>query len=473
MFDVALRYAVTIATASRPLVVMACAAGLLVPVLAGADSWYVNPQGGDAATISEAVQLAADGDTILIAPGTYNDAVYTTKGLHFWGDEGGEVVWDAEADNSALYIENASEVSVRGITFTGDDTDGCPGLVMDENAGIVEVHDCTFRDMNAGWSGGAAFLKNQQTDLRSCTFRNITTNGTSQYAGGAVYLCTTSPCSYVIDCTFENCSLPGMGGALDVLSADGVSPVHIESCSFVGCTAENGGALFAYAGPITVTGCLFENNEATLDGGALGHWIKSLEIQDCIFRNNRCGNQGGAIYTPSLEDEVLIHHNLFWDNHADDGGALYTVAVLASLDMNTFFRNSASTRGAAISANGTQTQITRCILTESDETEALYCGVEPTISCCDFWLNFAGHTSGCADPFATPSNAQSDPMICNWHTEEFGVASGSVCAAGNLPSGCTGQIGAYGVGCASTPVRSVSWGEMRSLFRPPAAEAMR
>lgn len=463
-----LRFTSTMAPTSRLLITSACVAGLLVPVLAGADSWYVNPEGGDAATIAGAVQLAADGDTILIAPGTYSNAVYTTKGLHFWADEGGEVVMDAEPDGFALYIENASEVSVRGITFTGDDPDGTAGLVMDQNSGIVEVHDCVFRDMNAGWSGGAAFLKNQQTDLRNCTFRNITTNGTSQYSGGAVYLSTTAPCSYVIDCTFENCSLPGLGGALDVMSADGTSPVHVESCSFVACTGENGGALYAYAGPITVTGCTFENNEATQDGGAIGHWAKSLEIENCTFRNNRCGDEGGAIYTPSLDGEVSIHHNLFWDNHANDGGAVYTKALLTNLDANTFFRNSATTRGAALSANNGQVGLTRCILTESDESEALYCGVGPTISCCDFWLNFVGHTSGCSDPFASPSNVQSDPMICNWHAEAFGVASGSVCAAGNLPTGCSGQIGAFGIGCAATPVESATWGKMRSLFRPPA-----
>ncbi len=439
--------------------------GCILTPAASAGTWHVDPGGaGDVLSIQAAVNAAVDGDTILIAPGQYAEGIGTTKGLHFRADAGGDVLWETEPGMACLYISDAPEASVHGIHFAGDVSGATAGLALFRNGGIVEVHDCVFENMTASWSGGGAFLSNQQTDMRRCVFRNITNNAGPDHRGGAVHVYSSEPASYIVDCTFENCNFNGRGGGLSVTSQSAAAHVYVEGCVFRNCTGERGGALSVYSGPATITGCAFEDNTATLNGGGIDHFYQFLEVQDCIFQGNVAASQGGALITADTGAEALIHDNLFWDNQAPEGGAVFCMANLVSLDRNTFFRNRATLLGAALAVTQGAVDIQRCIITESDGAAALHCTVEPTIGCCDFWLNFSGHSSGCSNFLGTAGNIESDPMLCNWHTADFQVAASSACASGNLPAGCAGQIGAYGVGCAVTPIHSVTWGQMRTLF---------
>ena len=56
------------------------------PFDAGADPPLRVGGGGDFATIGEAVAAARDGDTILVAPGTYDESVTVTKDITIRGD---------------------------------------------------------------------------------------------------------------------------------------------------------------------------------------------------------------------------------------------------------------------------------------------------------------------------------------------------------------------------------------------------
>ena len=61
-----------------------------------------------------------------------------------------------------------------------------------------------------------------------------------------------------------------------------------------------------------------------------------------------------------------------------------------------------------------------------------------------------------------------DPLFC-WPdpetTTEWTLHGDSPCVP---PQSECGLIGAWGVGCGSTPTQSSTWGAVKALFKPPA-----
>ncbi|MBN2099805.1 MAG: right-handed parallel beta-helix repeat-containing protein [Dehalococcoidia bacterium] len=123
-----------------------------------ATTWYVDDSGGaDFTTIQAAVSAAANGDTIMVAAGTYTEAVSTSKTLTFKGARfgvdaryrtGAESIWVVPSPDtpSALHATTATgAIIVDGFKFIGG-----PACVSLERAtavfnnNIVEVPaDCT------------------------------------------------------------------------------------------------------------------------------------------------------------------------------------------------------------------------------------------------------------------------------------------------------------------------------------------
>ncbi|HEX04006.1 MAG TPA: hypothetical protein ENH10_02480, partial [Bacteroidetes bacterium] len=77
------------------------------------------------------------------------------------------------------------------------------------------------------------------------------------------------------------------------------SNIEIDSCEFIGNTAENGGAIRAHGGMTTVKRTLFTGNSATQNGGVLstgGNNGTHAQISHCVLANNSAESQGSALY---------------------------------------------------------------------------------------------------------------------------------------------------------------------------------
>jgi len=76
--------------------------------------------GGDFAKPSQAVASVHSGDTVVIAPGTYEDCVIWPKNIRGLTIEGnGAVITGRPCAGKALFVIAASDVTVRGLTFRG------------------------------------------------------------------------------------------------------------------------------------------------------------------------------------------------------------------------------------------------------------------------------------------------------------------------------------------------------------------
>lgn len=127
---------------------------------------------------------------------------------------------------------------------------------------------------------------------------------------------------------------------------NGTSPT-IQNCSFLLCQAlvEGGGLYCANAtpGPLVLS-CTFQNNTA-VNGGAIFGAACDLEVERCIFDNNASNDNGGAIWLSNTPNLVTVCNSGFFGNSADRGAAVFTTAISAELNWNTFADNNATIEG--------------------------------------------------------------------------------------------------------------------------------
>ncbi len=417
--------------------------------------------GGHALTITLGADMAADGDTLLIYPGVYGEAVSITTGLHFVADGPG-VIWDADAATPCLIITTAPEASVHGIEFVGGSGTDANGIVLDTIGGIVSIHNCTFTNMIGSWGGGAYYSRAAVIDMFGCTFTNCHGTGGTGLNGGAAYIWSDTSGSLITNCTFSGCSTQGMGGGIYVT---GDNDITLQDCVFEGCTAALGGGLGVSADPAMVIDCSFVDNYATQTGGAVFAPMERLIMEGSTLRNNVAETEGGGISMANGTSSCVIHHNLFHGNSGVEGGAIFSAAMTLTSSYNTFFANEAPSLGSGVYVYLGAADFQSDIFCRHSGVAAIFAVSAPTIGCCVFWDNFGGNAGSYGNPVGSNDCVEADPQFCDWSSENFELASTSPCVPANSPSACNSEpIGAFGEGCTLTPTYKVTWGQIFTLF---------
>jgi predicted outer membrane repeat protein len=419
----------------------------IVPLLASAATLRVDcGGGGDYLTIGEAVAVTSPGDTILIAPGTYtgpsNRNIELPHGLRLASEAApGATVVDCESAGRAFLIRRAG-VTVRGLTFTG------------------------------GWAD----------------------------EGGAFWIGAVAPT--IVDCEFlENGA--EIGGAL--YCARGSAP-DVESCAFVGNTADSyGGAIYFRGSRPVFYECEFEENAAGVNGGALSMKQDTLAwLMDCAFRQN-AAPAGGAIYIGNQStwwweeegERTTVGFSTFSENEAEQGGAVFVNArSYAEFIWCTLVRNSATWGGAFYGVTDSygavfvqsstlvgnaarygggvctagwfwnpewsEFRISRSIIAMSERGSAI-CRLEDSYSFADYSISY-GNPGGDA-LYAGDLNIYGDPLFCGFHADDFSLCENSQARPENNPWGVLMGSSSMSCGPCDSPVRELSWGEIKAMYR--------
>ncbi len=253
--------------------------------------------------IQEGIDAGSDGDTVLVADGTYTGA--GNKNLDFDGRaitvrslSGAEsCVIDCEGDGRGFrFHSNEGPTSViRGFTITR-------GAINGNGAGIYclfsspTVLDCKFvGNTVGGWfesgAGGGMYNAASSPTVINCTFiGNSGPNLFGESYGGAIYnwlICHLT----VINCTF-NGNTAGVGGGICNVGSNAT----VVNCTFTGNTATatnfgGGGGIFNN-GPtpssvLTVINCTFSGNSAIVEGGGmLNVYFCTSNMANCVFWDN-------------------------------------------------------------------------------------------------------------------------------------------------------------------------------------------
>jgi predicted outer membrane repeat protein len=229
---------------------------------------------GDHDTIQAAINAAADGDRVLVGPGTWTERLTIRKKTLSLIAESGQddTIIDASGTGRqpGLTIKDCPSTDTRvvGFTFTGGkgsnviprgEVQGGGILVVDSSPTII---NCTFRSNHAqyGCGGGGSILGGHPTFLH-CRF----TDNTSEFIGGGLLVKEGAP--------------------------------RLIGCEFTGNTATNGAGLYLWRRThVTLLECRFTDNIASGHGGGLYVWNAAGSIDHCTFSGNTATG-GAAIST--------------------------------------------------------------------------------------------------------------------------------------------------------------------------------
>ena len=205
----------------------------------------------DYPTIASAIEAAGNGDSIVLAPGTYGPSELPIdplgKRLHIYSSDGpATTILDGGNVTQGLVCQSGetSETIIEGFTF-----ENCSSL-----------------------AGASIFLGNSSPNITNCRIEN---NAYAIYGGG-IYLSNST--SVISDCDFA--LLTGTaGGGICAYQSD----FTVLSSTFAGCTADHGAAVFLFGeSRANFDNCLSGFNIANESGGmAYVSSLSSITFTDC------------------------------------------------------------------------------------------------------------------------------------------------------------------------------------------------
>ncbi|MFC1572848.1 FlgD immunoglobulin-like domain containing protein [Candidatus Eisenbacteria bacterium] len=153
--------------------------GLIVPFLASATTYLINPDGtGDFPTIQAAVDAASDGDVIELA-----DGVFIGEGNRGVNWEGTDIALRAElGDPTSCIIDcqnidrgfavrlTPSSASIQGITIRNGWVHLDKGGGISLQDGSLSIHNCMFIDNNGSYEGGGIYYRNASLTIDGTIF---------------------------------------------------------------------------------------------------------------------------------------------------------------------------------------------------------------------------------------------------------------------------------------------------------------
>jgi hypothetical protein len=284
------------------------------------------------ATITEAIDVAHDGDIIRVGRGTFSEAPISFAGKRIrlesqYGPE--ETILDGRRQNRIIEFSHGetNQTVLSGFTLKNGQVRGSGGAVLCVDASPT-IENCIFVDnrttMETGpgrpwkdaYGGALAATGGAAPQIVGCTFRN----NRSITCGGAIHALADDPLR-VTDCVFTGNESPAGGGVY--LRRAGGGTVVVEGCTFTGNRGGGivVGAVAGSSGTVRLERCRVEGNH---DGGIkISNY--STEIVNCIVRDNVQGNSwevGGGIQIGG-QPQVRIEHSTIVDNQAPRGGGIW------------------------------------------------------------------------------------------------------------------------------------------------------
>ncbi|MBR0226392.1 MAG: fibronectin type III domain-containing protein, partial [Thermoguttaceae bacterium] len=127
--------------------------------------------------------------------------------------------------------------------------------------------------------------------------------------------------------------------------------VELDSLAFTRGFSDEGGAIYAYCGGLTISNSSFQNNTAEY-GGAIYADYGDLTISNSSFYDNYADGSGGAIY--AYCGELAISNSTFQNNTSYDGGALCLYGPKGVITNSTFTQNEAAYGGVILISDASQ-----------------------------------------------------------------------------------------------------------------------
>ena len=297
--------------------------------VAQAATLSVCPVGCPYTSVQAAIDAAATGDTIVIAPGIY-PAQLTIRGtaLTLQGSGSDVTVLDGEYVGRVLLVEWDATVTLRALTVRhGRATDaafpeGYGGGIFIATGGMLTISQSAITGNTAeGQRGGGIANRGTLTISQSAISGNR-----AQGSGGGIF--NSRRLSIDTSSITGNHTQSSGGG---IYSTDRLS---VARSLIADNTAEAGGGIYndgnvGAAGIVELRQVMLRNNAAMRAGGGFyNHEGGALTISQSALAENRTGGRGGGLYANSestiATSGVTVTESALSHNQAGDrGGGIY------------------------------------------------------------------------------------------------------------------------------------------------------
>jgi parallel beta-helix repeat protein len=330
----------------------------------------------DQPTIQAAINAAQNGDTVLVAPGTYYENI------------------------------NFSGKAIRVTSSVGSALTTIDGIF-------------TYGQSVVTFNNG----ENLSSMLDGFTIQH----GSGLVYGGGIYISYASP-SVSRNLIKNNSAGPG-GGGIGLNFSSALVKSNVISNNTLTLSGGDGGGIVVVGGAPQIIGNTIENNTAPIGngGGVMLMGESSPTLQNNIIRGNVARGVypfpfGGGIYIQSANNALLVQ-NLIYNNIAGQGSGIYlsigSVNTGSVLVNNTIVGTSSSSQGSAVYTTGLDhlAQFFNNLMIGASGTNAVYCdpGYDsnpPTLTNNDaFSPNDNGLQGTCSGQSNTNGNISSDPMF--------------------------------------------------------------
>jgi parallel beta-helix repeat protein len=349
---------------------------------------------GDQATIQGAINVANNGDTVLVAPGTYVENInFNGKAITLTSSGGAaQTIIDGGANGSVLTFNSGEPPSsvLSGFTIKNGFTYYEAGGIEIANSSPTIVSNIITQNhatvgVGIRVEGGSPLIKN-----------NVITNNTQIGSGGQ----------------------GGGGISISANIYSSASPLIIGNTITYNSVAnggDGGGVSITYYSSPTIQSNLIQGNIGSYGGGiAIEGAFPALVLENIIVNNTARGLSGGGVYMVSSAANVIANNTIATNTAVDGSSGILTTGFPQS----SIFSNNIVVAAAAQSAITCNTFNTTgsAVFSHNDVYSASG----------QSWGNACDHTS-------YPGNFSADPQFVNssagdWHVQ---MSSPSIDAGDN------------------------------------------
>jgi hypothetical protein len=308
---------------------------------------------------AEALAVAATGDELWVAAGSYPGSLTLPSGVALYG---GFVGTETVREERPAFPRTAPDLYATTLLGTGGPVvtipdDAAAGTVLDgcgltggggpDGAGVrigvraaPTVRDCTIQSCVAANRGGGIFCASNSAPV---IVDNVLTGNRALLGGGLA--CAKACTATLSGNTLSQNQATQKGGG-----------IHLQDCSpaLAGNAIDrntatlSGGGLACQGASPTIDACAFDANQAASGAGLSLEVLSRPNVTDTRICNNVANQNGGGVYCASGSDATFFGSPAIATNRAVRGGGLYAVASSPTLEFCTVEQNEAFGAGAGL-----------------------------------------------------------------------------------------------------------------------------